>query len=118
MTAISIDVIVAIIMDGYLKNLDSGRQEGNAMKDVQDFIPITKAKNELLDLIRRVENQDDTIAITKNGVPSAIIMSMEKFEGLLETLDILSDESTIRLLRKAIQESKEDKWLSLEEVFK
>jgi len=88
------------------------------MKDIHDFIPITKAKNELLDLIRRVENQDDTIAITKNGLPSAVIMSMKKFEGLLETLDILSDESTMRSLRKAVQESKAGKWLSLEEVLK
>ena len=87
------------------------------MKDVQDFIPITKAKNELLELIRRIENQDETIAITKNGVPSAIIMSMDKFEGLLETLDILSDESVMKSLRKAIQESKEDKWITLDKVF-
>ena len=87
------------------------------MKDVQKFIPITKAKNELLELIRSVETQDDTVAITKKGVPSVIMMSMDKFEGLLETIDILSDERTLKSLKKAVREAKEERWVSFEEVF-
>lgn len=88
------------------------------MKEIQDFIPVTKAKNELLELIRRIESQDDTVAITKKGVPSVVVMSLDKFEGLIETIDILSDERTMKSLRRALQESKEGQWLTLEEVFK
>lgn len=88
------------------------------MKEVQEFIPITKAKNELLELIRRVETQDDTVAITKKGVPSVIMMRMDKFDGLLETIDILSDERTMKSLKKAVQEAKEDRWVSYDEAFK
>lgn len=88
------------------------------MKDIKDFVPITKAKNELLELIRRVETEDDTVAITKKGVPTVVMMSMEKFEGLLETVDILSDDKTMRSLKKAIQEAKEGEWLTFDEVFK
>ena len=88
------------------------------MKDVQEFIPITKAKNELLELIRRVETRDEMVAITKKGVPSVIIMSMYRFEGLLETIDILSDERTLKSLKKAVQEAKEDRWVPFEEAFK
>ena len=45
---------------------------------------------------RRLETVDDAVAVTKNGVPAAVILSMEKYEGLLETLDILSDAKTMK----------------------
>ena len=87
------------------------------MAEIQKFVPITKAKNELLELIRQVEKEDSTIAVTKNGVPAAVILSMAKFEGLIETLDILSDEETMKSLRKSIRQGRARKWLSYDEVF-
>ena len=87
------------------------------MKEIQDYIPITKAKSILLEIIRRVEKDDDTIAITKKGVPVAIILSMGKFKGLLETLDILSDEEAMSSLQKSIQEAKRRDWVPYEEAF-
>ena len=32
---------------------------------------------------------DDAIAITKSGIPEAVLISKAKFDGLLETLEIL-----------------------------
>lgn len=87
------------------------------MAEIQKFIPITKAKNELLEIIRQVEKEDSTIAVTKNGVPAAVILSMDKFEGLLETLDILSDEETMKSLKKSLRQGRAGKWVSYEEVF-
>ena len=87
------------------------------MREIQDYIPITKAKNMLLEIIRKVERDDDTFAITKKGVPIAIILSMGKFKGLLETLDILSDEQAMASLQKSIQEAKSRDWVPSEEVF-
>jgi antitoxin YefM len=78
---------------------------------------ISKAKADLLDIIRRLENFDDAVAVTKNGVPAAVILSAEKYEGLLETLDILSDEKTMRSLRTSIGQPRREKWLKYEEVF-
>jgi len=87
------------------------------MKEVQEFVPVTKAKTELLELIRRIELKDDTVAITKKGVPCVVMMSRTKFEGLLETIDILSDEATMTALKKGIHEFKKGKHLKFEEVF-
>ena len=53
------------------------------MLPIQDYIPVTKAKTRFLDIIRKIETSDDTVAITKNGVPEAVLLSMKKFEGLL-----------------------------------
>ena len=87
------------------------------MKDIFTYIPISKAKSELLDIIRRLESVDDAVAVTKNGVPAALILSMEKYEGLLETLDILSDEKTMKSLRTSMRQARRGKWLKHEEVF-
>ena len=85
---------------------------------IQDYIPVTKAKAALLDIIRNIENSQDAIAITKNGVPKAVLLSMKKFEGLLETLEILSDEKGMRSIRKSIKEAQKDRWLDFDEVFR
>jgi antitoxin YefM len=87
------------------------------MDVIQEYVPVTKAKATLLDLIRKIEDSDDTIAITKNGVPEAVLMSMKRFTGLLETLEILSDESAMRAIRKSVGEGLKGKWISADEVF-
>ena len=63
------------------------------------------------------EGSEDVIAITKNGVPEAVLLSMKKFEGLLETLDILSDEKAMKSIKKSIKDAQQGKWLDYDEVF-
>ena len=87
------------------------------MQQIQDYVPVTKAKTGLLDLIRRLKDTDQAIAITKNGVPEAVLMSMKKFEGLLETLDVLSDEKAVASVRKSTQEADKGAWVDFDEVF-
>ena len=87
------------------------------MKDISTYIPISKAKSDLLEIIRRLENVEDAVAVTKNGVPAAVILSMEKYQGLLETLDILSDEKAMKSLRTSLRQPRKGKWLKYDEVF-
>lgn len=70
---------------------------------VDNYIPITQAKTKFLDMIRDMEG-DTTIAITKNGIPKAIIISMEQYEAIHETMSILADESTIKQIRQSLNE--------------
>ena len=85
--------------------------------EISKYIPVTKAKSDLLDIIRQIEASDDTVAVTKKGVPAAVILSMERFEGLLETLVILSAETTMKSLRTSIRQSRNKKWVNYAEVF-
>jgi len=87
------------------------------MKEVDRFIPITEAKTRLLDLVRDLQAEDDIVAITKNGVPAAVLLSVERFEGLLETIDILSDEKAMTALRRSLREARAGRWLRHDEVF-
>jgi PHD/YefM family antitoxin component YafN of YafNO toxin-antitoxin module len=41
---------------------------------------------------------------------------MEKFEGLLETLEILSDDKTMKALRRSMRDAEKGKWIAEDEV--
>jgi antitoxin YefM len=84
---------------------------------IDRFVPITQAKNRLLDLTREIERDDDVVAITRNGVPTAILLSPGKYEGLLETLDILADDRAMRAVRRSMRQAAAGKWLTESEVF-
>jgi antitoxin YefM len=87
------------------------------VREIDQFVPVTKAKNNLLEIIRQVEKEESTIAVTKNGVPTVVILSMEKFTGLLETLELLTDEETMKSLRRSMRQARQGKWVREEEVF-
>ena len=86
------------------------------MQTIKEYIPVTKAKANLLDLVRKIKDSDDTIAITKNGVPEVVLISMDKFQGLLETMEILSDEKEMKAIRKSIREADKGIWVDFDEV--
>ena len=87
------------------------------MPTIDRFVPITHAKNRLLDLAREIERDDDVVAITRNGVPVTILLSPAKFEGLLETLEILGDARTMRALHRSVKEAAAGKWVRESKVF-
>ena len=86
------------------------------MKTIQQYVPVTRAKTMLLDLVRKIKDSDETIAITKNGVPEVVLISMNTFIGLLETLEILSDEKAMKSIRKSIRQADKGMWIDFEEV--
>jgi len=86
------------------------------MQTIKEYIPVTKAKANLLDLVRKIKDSDDTVAITKNGVPEVVLISMDKFQGLLETMEILSDEKAMKAIRKSIREANKGLWVDFDEV--
>jgi antitoxin YefM len=88
------------------------------MAHVDQFVSVTQAKAQLLDLVRQLQKRQDTVGITRDGVPAAVLLSMEHFEGLMETLDILSDSKTIRPLRRSLKQAKAGDWVSQESTFK
>ncbi|MCA9460977.1 MAG: type II toxin-antitoxin system Phd/YefM family antitoxin [Nitrospirales bacterium] len=87
------------------------------MPHVDQYVSVTQAKTQLLDLIRRLGTQQDSVGITKDGVPTAVLLSMDHFEGLMETLEILSDPKTIRPLRKSLKQAQSGRWETHEAVF-
>ncbi len=87
------------------------------MQTIETFVPITKAKAKLLDMVRQIHDTNDTIAITKNGVPEAVLLSMKKFEGFLETIDVLADPDMMKQLKGSADDVKAGRLIDLDEAF-
>jgi antitoxin YefM len=87
------------------------------MQTIETFVPITQAKAKLLDMVRQIHDTNDTIAITKNGVPEAVLLSMKKFEGFLETIDVLADPDMMRQLKGSADDVKSGRLIDLDEAF-
>jgi antitoxin YefM len=87
------------------------------MTELGHYIPVSKAKNRLLALIRELEQHQEAIALTRDGVPAAVLLSMEHFRGLVETIEILADPKAMRSLRRSLKQVERGEWLSDSEVF-
>jgi prevent-host-death family protein len=82
------------------------------------ILPISEVKTRLLELVSGVAACGDEIVVTRNGKPAAVLASYEEYEGLKETLDVLSDENLMKQIRAAERHfRKGGKGLTFEEVF-
>ena len=65
----------------------------------EKILPITKVKKEFLDVIKEMTREESTITVTKNGMPVGVMMTPERYEGLLETIEILADPKITKALK-------------------
>jgi prevent-host-death family protein len=84
---------------------------------IDNYIPVSMAKSRLLEVLRKIEEQHGNVVITKNGLPKAVLLRYEDFEGLLETIDILSDAQTIRGVKKGLNDIRAGRIVGLKEAF-
>jgi antitoxin YefM len=61
-----------------------------------------------------VGSEFDRYLVTRRGRPVMMLVNPEDFEGLLETIDILSDRSALKRIRKARKEARAGKKVSLQ----
>jgi antitoxin YefM len=87
------------------------------MPQVDEFLSVSEAKNRLLELIRWMKHKQEVVAITRDGVPSAVLLSMDQFEGFRETIEILSDHKSMRALRRSLKQAEKGQWVSHHAVF-
>lgn len=83
-------------------------------------LSIASARQTLTSLPEQLENEEEAVAITRRGEPVLAVMSWELYEGLVETLDILTDEEMVSLLRRSITELDEGRvvgWNEAKERF-
>jgi prevent-host-death family protein len=79
-------------------------------------IPLADAKKNLSSLVKDVEEKYDRFTVTRNGVDKAVILSSEEFEGLMETLDVLSSREEREAVARAKEQVKRGETISLEGV--
>lgn len=63
--------------------------------------PLATVKSRFSKIIDEVTSTHERVTVTKNGSPVAVIIAVDDFESLVETLEILSDPATMASLRQA-----------------
>src|SRR5277367_2673536 len=78
-----------------------------SVKDLRPSLPA------VMDL---VEKRLERFIVTRRGKPVGVLLGVEDFEGLLETIDIMKDPALLKRLKRASAEVKAGKTRSLDEI--
>jgi prevent-host-death family protein len=79
-------------------------------------IPITEARNKFMKLPEQA-SKHEVLAVTRRNKEVMAVMSWELYEGLLETLEILSDSTLMKQLKKGVDDVKAGRTNSLQEAY-
>ncbi|MBI4214288.1 MAG: type II toxin-antitoxin system Phd/YefM family antitoxin [Chloroflexi bacterium] len=72
-------------------------------------LPIIEARNQLTSLPEQFEREPapEAVTVTRRGKPVLAILPWDLYESVLETLEILGDETLMTMLRQSIREANE-----------
>ena len=82
-------------------------------------LSLSEAKMKLSALVDEVHRTDQTVAITRNGVPVAVLVSPDEFESWRETVAIRLDEESLSEIREGLADLEDGRAAvyTLEELF-
>ncbi len=81
-------------------------------------LPITKARDELAELVDRASSRLDEYVITVNGVPKAVLMSAAEYESWKETEEILADKELMNAIREGEEDIRQGRFITFEQLKK
>ncbi len=64
-------------------------------------VSLADAKARLSEVIEGIETEHRRVVITKHGRPSVVVLAVEDFQAIEDTLDVLSDSEAMADLREA-----------------
>ena len=80
------------------------------------IVPFSEARSNLTELLDDLEKRHEHVLITRNGRPSAVLLSAEEFEVLEETLEVLQDKELMDALRRSDKDAKAGRLTSLSDL--
>lgn len=81
-------------------------------------VPLSEAKTHLARLLSEVEKLGEGVTITRAGRPAGVLLSIDEYEGLIETLDILGDAKLMASLRKGLRDAEAGRTAGDDEVWR
>ena len=87
------------------------------MAEYSDIVPLSQAKTRLSSLIRKIREEHGTYAITHRGKPEGVLLSVEEYETLIETLEVLSDRELMTSIDQGLADEKAGRLHPYDEVF-
>lgn len=74
-------------------------------------INYSEARNKLRAVLDSVIDEEETFIITGKGGRNAVILSLEEYNGMIETMHLLSSPANAERLRRAIRDVDEGRTL-------
>ena len=87
------------------------------MAEYTDIVPLSRAKARLSSMIRKVREERGTYANTHRGKPEGVLLSVEEYETLVETVEILSDRELMACVDRGLADEKAGRLHTHDEVF-
>lgn len=82
------------------------------------ILSLSEVKMKFSQIVEEVSEVNETVVVTKNGKPSAVIVSSDEYESWRETGEILSDQDLMEEIRTGIEDLKQkSKLYTLDELF-
>ncbi len=76
-----------------------------------DNMSYSALRSQLADVLDRVTDNHEAVTITRQNAPSAVLMSLEDYDALMETLHLLRSPRNAARLAEAIADVKAGKRL-------
>lgn len=79
-------------------------------------VPVREFRTRLADLLDEVADRREHVTVTRRGRPAAVLVPLDEYEALEETTVILSDEDTLKAIRRGLDDLAAGEVMSLEDV--
>lgn len=80
-------------------------------------LSLKQAQHQLARLIAEVQELGEKVVITRSGRPAGVLISMDEYEGLVETLEILSDPELAKSVQKGLEDLRQERLVSHDKVW-
>ena len=67
-------------------------------------LPVAEARASLSRLIDSAVSTHERTTITRNGVPAAVLLSVDDYESMQETIEILADRELMAAIREGLDD--------------
>ena len=64
-------------------------------------LSLSEVKTRLPELVTGVQEREEEVVVTKNGRPAAVLVNVDEYARLKETLDVLSDPALMKQINRS-----------------
>lgn len=81
-------------------------------------INLSEAKDKLSKLVKETAETTEPLMISVHGRKEVVVISMEEYNGLMETIEILRDHDLVRKIQAGLQEAKRGQLVDFDSIRK
>jgi antitoxin YefM len=81
-----------------------------------NHITLKELRPKLPEVIRRIDSRVERYIVSRHGTPVAILLALDDFESLIETLNEIEEKENLKRIRKGLVEAKKGRTISWKAV--